>query len=127
MQKRFQVKRFLFETTSGEAVGRFMLTDCLLPMLAPNQYIEMKSVNKLGTELFDSSYEFKLDPSFEPESDNPDKENTEKFAILQKYNRVNLVVPVDAPHMYHAAMNSTSCKLTVVGEYYWSLVKENRI
>ena len=49
MEKRFQVKRFLFETTRGEAVCRFMLTDRLLPMLAPNQYIEMKSVNKLGT------------------------------------------------------------------------------
>lgn len=49
MEKRFQVKRFLFETTTGEAICRFMLTDRLLPMLAPNQYIEMKSVNKLGT------------------------------------------------------------------------------
>lgn len=49
MEKRFQVKRFLFETTTGEAICRFMLTDRLLPMLAPNQYIEMKSVRKLGT------------------------------------------------------------------------------
>lgn len=49
MEKRFQVKRFLFETTMDETVCRFMLTDRLLPMLAPNQYIEMKSVNKLGT------------------------------------------------------------------------------
>lgn len=78
------------------------------------------------TKLF-VDFEFKLNPTFEPESENPDKENTEKFALLQKYNRVNLVVPVDAPHMYHAAMNSKSCKLTVVGEYYWQLVKEKRI
>jgi integrase len=49
MEKRFHVKRFLFETTTREVVWRFMLTDRLLPMLAPNQYIEMKSVNKLGT------------------------------------------------------------------------------
>lgn len=49
MKKRFQVKRFLFETTADEAICRLMLTDRLLPMLAPNQYIEMKSVNKLGT------------------------------------------------------------------------------
>lgn len=57
MEKRFQVKRFLFETTTGEAVCRFMLTDRLLPMLAPNQYIEMKNVNKLGTG---KSYAYKL-------------------------------------------------------------------
>jgi len=49
MEKRFKVKRFLFETTGDEVVCRFMLTDGLLPMLVPNQYIEMKSVNKVGT------------------------------------------------------------------------------
>jgi len=89
----------------------------------PISLLELKKI----VDLFDDSFEFKLDPSFEPESDNPIKENTEKFAILQKYNRVNLVVPVGAPHMYHAAMESKSCKLTVVGEYYWRLVKDKRI
>jgi len=72
-------------------------------------------------------FEFKLDPSFEPESESPISENTYKFAILQKYNRVNLVVPVDAPHMYHAAMGSKSCKLTVLGEHYRRLVERERI
>jgi len=72
-------------------------------------------------------FEFHLDPSFEPESDAPDIENTQKFAILQKYNRVNLLQPVDAPHMYHAAMQSKSCKLTVLGEYYRRLVVDGRI
>ena len=74
--------------------------------------------------------EFQLDPSFEPERDPPssegllapDAENTRTFAILQQLNRVNLVVPVDAPHMYHAAIESKSCKLTVLGEHYRRLV-----
>lgn len=96
---------------------------CLRKVQPPISLTDLKKI----TELFTDSFEFKLDPTFEPESENPDKENTEKFAFLQKYNRVNLVVPVDAPHMYHAAMNSKSCKLTVVGEYYWQLVKEKRI
>ncbi|MEK5060523.1 peptidase C14 [Paenibacillus sp. FSL H7-0326] len=75
-------------------------------------------------ELFpDKGYQFPLDPSFEPDSDSPIKGNTQKFAILQKYNRINLLIPVDAPHMYHAAMESKACKLTVLGEHYWSLVK----
>jgi hypothetical protein len=56
----------------------------------------------------------------------PIKENTEKFAILQKYNRLNLLVPVDAPHMWHAAMNSKSCKLTALGKHYWRLAKKER-
>ncbi|MFN8306935.1 MAG: caspase family protein [Ferruginibacter sp.] len=70
---------------------------------------------------------FNLDPSYEPESSNPDPNNTSKFAILQKYNRVNLVVPVGALHMYHAAMESQGCELTVLGRHYWSLVKKDRI
>lgn len=57
----------------------------------------------------------------------PDIENTRKFVILQKYNRVNLVIPVDAPHMWHAAMQSKACKLTVLGEHYRRLVEKGRI
>jgi hypothetical protein len=89
------------------------------------------------TELFPTpGFEFKLDPSFEPERapgdaergiPSPNLENTQKFAILQKYNRVNLVVPVDAPHMWHAAMDSKSCKLTVLGEHYRRLITLDRI
>ena len=72
-------------------------------------------------------YEYLLDPSFEPESENPSEENTRVFAILQKYNRVNLLVPVDAPHMWHAAMQGKSCKLTALGEHYRRLVSKGRI
>jgi hypothetical protein len=87
------------------------------------------------TEFFPSpGFEFRLDPSFEPERaspnpgiPSPDPVNTTKFAVLQKYNRVNLVVPVDAPHMWHAAMESKSCKLTVLGEHYRRLVHRRRI
>jgi len=87
------------------------------------------------TELFPSpGFVFQLDPSFEPErisegSDIPDPnpENTAKFAILQKYCRVNLVIPVGALHMWHAAMESKACKLTVLGEHYRRLVEKKRI
>ena len=57
----------------------------------------------------------------------PDPENTAKFAVLQQYNRVNLLVPVGAPHMWHAAMESKGCKLTALGEHYRRLVERNRI
>jgi len=80
------------------------------------------------TELFPvKGQEFQLDPTYEMDSDNPIDENVEKFRVLQKYNRVNLVVPVGEEHMYYAAMNSKSCKLTILGEHYWNLVKNERI
>jgi hypothetical protein len=72
-------------------------------------------------------FEFTLEPSYEPESASPDSRKTAIFAILQKFNRINLVVPVDAPHMYHAAMQSKSCKLTALGEHYRKLVAKKLI
>jgi len=87
------------------------------------------------TEFFTSSgFEFPLDPSYEPEMKGrdvgmplPNPENTRTFAVLQKYNRLNLVVPVDAPHMWNAAMESKACRLTALGEHYRRLVAKNRI
>lgn len=79
-------------------------------------------------------FSFQLDPTFEPESKgrdagmpDPIPENTRKFAILQKYNRLNLLVPDNAPHMWNAAMESKSCYLTALGEHYRRLVERNRI
>ncbi len=99
---------------------------------APISLEDLKMITTLFKEI---NSIFKLDPTFEPKRDNidfkdlpePIKENVEKFRILQKYNRVNLVVPVDEEHMYYAAMNSTGCKLTPLGEHYWKLVKKERI
>ena len=87
------------------------------------------------TEFFPSpGFEFQLDPTFEPERGSPDEVlpspnpvNTAKFALLQKYNRVNLVIPIDAPHMWHAAIRSKACKVTVLGEHYRRLVERGRI
>ncbi|RZK27093.1 MAG: caspase family protein [Flavobacterium sp.] len=81
-----------------------------------------------------AGYEYVLDPSYEPEMKGrdegmppPNLENTRKFAILQKFNRHNLLVPVDAPHMWYAAMKGKSCKLTVLGEHYRRLATKGRI
>ena len=87
------------------------------------------------TDLFPTrGFEFALDPSYEPEDRGRDPdlpkakiENVAKFTILQKYNRLHLVVPVGAQHMWHAAMQSKSCKLTVLGEHYRQLAEKDRI
>ena len=96
--------------------------------------IPLADLQKLA-ELFPKSGDVvQLDPAFEPERAKvssthipPDPAKNAIFAILQKYVKVNLVVPVDAPHMWHAAMESKSCKLTVLGEHYRRLVAEKLI
>lgn len=88
---------------------------------------------RLITDIFSSPYEeFQLDPTYEPdkhEADIPDvnKEHEAIFAILQKYVKLNLVIPVGADHMYYAAINHKACKLTAQGQHYWNLVKKNKI
>lgn len=96
--------------------------------------IELSELQRISEFFPVSGHEFPLDPSYEPERSgdeknvpDPEAANTKIFAILQKYNRVNLVVPVNAPHMWHAAMQSKSCKLTVLGEHYRRLVDKGRI
>lgn len=87
------------------------------------------------TEFFPSpGFEFALDPTYEPEAKGrdpgmppPDPENTRTFAILQKYNRLNLLIPVGVQHMWNAAMESKACRLTALGEHYRRLVEKNRI
>jgi hypothetical protein len=96
--------------------------------------IEIENLRRI-TEFFPApGFEYELDPTYEPEMRGrddemppPDEENTRTFSILQRYNRLNLLVPVDAPHMWHAAMESKSCRLTALGEHYRRLVEKNRI
>ena len=97
--------------------------------------ISLADLQKL-TKLFDDpTLELPLDPSYEPErsgtepagTPEPDPLKTADFAVLQELAKVNLVRPVGAKHMWHAAMNSKACKLTVLGQHYWGLVKQELI
>lgn len=79
-------------------------------------------------------FEFPLDPTYEPElkgrdegMPTPIEEHTRIFSVLQKYNRLNLLKPVAASHMWNAAMESKTCKLTALGEHYRRLVENGRI
>lgn len=96
--------------------------------------IALSDLQRLSELFPQPGFEFQLDPTYEPEMKGrdpgmplPDPEHTKTFAILQKYNRLNLLVPVDAPHMWNAAMESKACRLTALGEHYRRLVEWNRI
>lgn len=96
--------------------------------------IALNELQRISDFFPSPGFNFPLDPSFEPERHEndtsippPSQINTAVFAILQKYNRVGLLVPNDAPHMWHAAMSSKSCRLTVLGEHYRRLVAEGKI
>lgn len=85
------------------------------------------------TEIFKSKYdEYHLDPTYEPDKHEADIKEVNKnheaiFSTLQKYVKLNLVVPVGEEHMYYAAIHHKACKLTTQGQHYWNLVKKNTI
>lgn len=90
------------------------------------------------TEYFPDPYQpHQLDPSYEY-TNSPDvkheykmpyatEENVRIFKDLQLMESVGLVIPIGEQHMYFAAMHSTGCKLTPVGQHYWNLVHSKRL
>lgn len=99
--------------------------------------IDLAELQALTTHFPSPDHDFPLDPSFEPERSGdqladpalpePDPQHTATFRVLQNYVRVNLVRPVGALHMWHAAMQSKSCELTALGQHYWNLVNKGLI
>lgn len=98
--------------------------------------IPLEILRRLPEYFPDAAYNFPLDPSYEPDRENvPDEykslpvneENTRVFRELQMCNRHGLVMPVDAEHMFYAAVESKSCKLTALGAHYRKLAEMERI
>lgn len=96
--------------------------------------IPLEDLRRIADFFPSRGFEFQLDPTYEPEMKGrdegmalPNHENTRIFAILQQFNRLNLLVPIGVPHMWNAAMECKTCKLTVLGEHYRRLVAKNRI
>lgn len=100
--------------------------------------LELSELRRISEFFTAAGLQFQLDPTYEPERHEswatdprgipaPDPDRTAIFKILQKYNRVGLVVPEGAPHMWHAAMESKTVRLTALGEHYRQLSAKNLI
>ena len=114
-----------------------------LPLREAEPPIDRKILRKLSNYFPDSADNYQLDPSFEfTNVKNSVHRNQEPYAIeknvaifkdLQALNRVGLVspncddLPIEEQHMYFAAMESKSCKLTPIGKFYWQLANDNKI
>jgi hypothetical protein len=98
--------------------------------------IPLDVLRQLPAYFPDAAYEFPLDPSYEPDRENVpgayrnlarNARHERIFKELQMCNRLSLVVPINAEHMYYAAINSTACKLTALGAHYRRLAEMKRI
>lgn len=89
--------------------------------------IPLETLRKITDYFSEPQKEILLDPSYEYTSDKANSENVKILKDLQKYESEGLVKPVGTPHLYWAAMESNSCKLTALGFHYWRLVKKNML
>jgi hypothetical protein len=96
--------------------------------------LELAELRRIAEFFPTSGFQFQLNPTYEPERHGseqnippPNPEHNAIFKILQKYNRNGLVEPEGAPHLYHAAMESKTVRLTALGEHYRRLAEKGLI
>lgn len=96
----------------------------LEPLRQCKPLVEEAILRQLPDWFPDPQATFPLTPDFEPEASPQDPDKQAIFMRLQKCNRARLVDPVGREHMYHAAMDSTGCRLTHLGLRYWRMARE---
>lgn len=93
-------------------------------------------LRKLPNYFLSSTDIYALDPSYEPDRGEKKEElahidiiqeHVDIYRELQKCNRHGLIEPVDWPHMWDAAVNSSGCKLTALGAHYRHLAELGHI
>jgi hypothetical protein len=89
--------------------------------------VPMPSLRMLPTIFATPETELPLNPTYESSDPSADPKNVETMKILQACRSARLVVPIDTPHLYYAAMESKSCRLTHLGKHYWQMAKQKRL
>lgn len=72
-------------------------------------------------------YVYQLTPFHEPTIEPRDFQKEKEFYNLQKYTSCGLVEPEGEEHMYFAAINEKSCRLTALGKFYWEMIVKKKI
>lgn len=69
----------------------------------------------------------RLGPAYEPTLEPHDEEKEALFGDLQRLRAARLAEPVGEEHMFYAAKKSKTCRLTALGRFYWSRIKNNKL
>ena len=99
----------------------------VLPLRRCEPAIDIAIIRELPSLFPLPAEDHPLTPEFERTSPTKDDAKVARFDKLLALHRVHLVTPVDAVHMYDAAMDRKACRLTASGRYYWRLAKSGRV
>jgi Caspase domain len=99
----------------------------LIALRAAKPAVPLEILRQLPRYFKNTADALQLDPSYEPTAKPKDPEHEEVFGDLQLLRAARLIEPVDTDHMYYAAMNSKSCRLTALGRFYWNLANSGHL
>ena len=89
--------------------------------------VTLPILRSIATWFPEPDYEYPLDHTYEPTEEPIGHAHESIFAGLQSLRASRLVEPVGEDHMYFAALNNKSCRLTALGKHYWQLADAGRI
>lgn len=89
--------------------------------------LRLKTLRKMTKYFPQPEFYFPLDRSYEKDLGSKHKKNIKKMKHLREYYMLGLLEPVGEKYLYNAAENSTSCRLTRLGHYYWKMVKRDNV
>jgi hypothetical protein len=102
----------------------------LSPLRTCRPVVPADALRKLKDYFRTADFVYPLDPAYEPDRKQhppgtvPDSNKEAIFKELQKFRDARLLVPVGEEHLYYAAINSKSCRLTLLGQFYWKRAKD---
>jgi caspase domain-containing protein len=99
----------------------------MLSLRTASPAIDVAILRRLPSWFRAPDAELPLSPRHERTAEPHDSDAEATFRCLQRCNRVKLVEPIDEEDMYYAAINSTGCRLTALGRFYWMLADHGRI
>lgn len=89
-----------------------------------NPAVPIEGLRQLPIFFPTPSDEFALDPSYEDTEEPRHEEHEAMFKRLQKFRAAKLVEPVGTDHLYYAAMEHKSCRLTPLGKHYRHMAEQ---
>lgn len=99
----------------------------LFPLRICKPAVDLEILRLLPKYFKTPAAELPLDSSYEPTAQPRHAEHELTFGHLQKLRDARLLVPVGEEHLYYAAMNGKSCRLTGLGRFYWHLSNSGKI
>ena len=99
--------------------------------------ISLQFLKSIMTRFIERDSLYKLNPSYEPTNIKNGKNrfcepyavstNCEIFKALLMGYKAGIIVPSEKENMYETAMSFSTCQLTKLGQFYFDLVRENKI